>query len=154
MRLFHLAYRLETDVLEIDTPGRSVAPQGADDLAKFQVTLRNALVLGANLALQTEESEIGGFEREVPRGDVLQPQIVLYDDVPGGAGYVESLSRRLPQAAAAALERLEQCTCLDSCYRCLRSYYNQMEHKLLDKRLVIETLRNIAAYAPSASISR
>ncbi len=154
VRLFHLAYRLETDVLEIDTPGRSVAPQGADDLAKFQVTLRNALVLGANLALQTEESEIGGFEREVPRGDVLQPQIVLYDDVPGGAGYVESLSRRLPQAAAAALERLEQCTCLDSCYRCLRSYYNQMDHKLLDKRLVIEALRNIAAYAPSASISR
>jgi ATP-dependent helicase YprA (DUF1998 family) len=135
-------------VLEIDLPSVS------SDLEKFQVTLRNALVFGANLALQTEESEIGGFEREVLRGDVLQPQIVLYDDVPGGAGYVESLSRRLPQAAAAALERLEQCSCLDSCYRCLRSYYNQAEHKLLDKRLVMETLRNIIDYAPSASLSR
>jgi len=148
LRPFHLSYRLETDVLEIDLPSVS------SDLEKFQVTLRNALVFGANLALQTEESEIGGFEREVLRGDVLQPQIVLYDDVPGGAGYVESLSRRLPQAAAAALERLEQCSCLDSCYRCLRSYYNQAEHKLLDKRLVMETLRNITDYAPSASLSR
>lgn len=153
VRPFHLAYRLETDVLEIDIPGMPAARM-VDGLVKFQTTLRNALVLGANLALQTEESEIGGFEREVPRGDLLQPQIVLYDDVPGGAGYVESLSRRLPQAAAAALERLEQCTCLDSCYRCLRSYYNQMEHKLLDKRLAIETLRNMAEYATSASMSR
>ena len=148
VRPFHLAYRLETDVLEIDLPG--VLP----DPEKYQVTLRNALVLGANLALQTEESEIGGFEREVLRGNMLQPQIVLYDDVPGGAGYVENLSRRLPQAASAALERLEQCSCLDSCYRCLRSYYNQNEHKLLDKRLVIETLRNIGDYAPRASLIR
>lgn len=147
VRPFHLAYRLETDVLEIDVPNRpttiSVTP-GAD---KFLVTLRNALVLGANLALQTEESEIGGFEREIPRDGVLQPQIVLYDDVPGGAGYVENLSRRLPQAAAAALERLEECSCLDSCYRCLRSYYNQAEHKYIDKRLVIETLQCFAESA-------
>lgn len=149
VRPFHLAYRLETDVLEIDLPGMSPDPE------KYRVTLRNALALGANLALQTEESEIGGFEREVVRaGDVQQPQIVLYDDVPGGAGYVENLSRRLPQAAAAALERLEQCSCLDSCYRCLRSYYNQHEHRLLDKRLVIETLRTIAAYAPDVNLSR
>ena len=154
LRPFHLAYRLETDVLEMDIPNGPVTPEVPSDPEKFQVTLRNALVLGANLALQTEESEIGGFEREVLHGTILQPQIVLYDDVPGGAGYVESLSRRLPQAAAAALERLEQCSCLDSCYRCLRSYYNQMEHKLLDKRLVIEMLRNIAEYTPSASMSR
>jgi hypothetical protein len=148
VRPFHLAYRLETDVLEIDVPGTSPDPE------KYRVTLRNALVLGANLALQTEESEIGGFEREVARGDLLQPQIVLYDDVPGGAGYVENLSRRLPQAATAALERLEQCSCLDSCYHCLRSYYNQTEHKLLDKRLVVETLRHIAEHASSASLLR
>src|SRR5579883_1742307 len=61
VRPFHLAYRLETDVLEIDLPGVSSDPE------KYRVTLRNALVLGANLALQTEESEIGGFEREVLR---------------------------------------------------------------------------------------
>jgi len=154
VRPFHLAYRLETDVLEIDLPGMPGAEGDAVDLEKYRVTLRNALVLGANLALQTEESEIGGFEREVSRGDLLQPQIVLYDDVPGGAGYVESLSRRLSQAAAAALERLNDCTCLDSCYRCLRSYYNQLEHKLLDKRLVIETLRNMAEQVTNASLNR
>ena len=58
--------RLETDVLEIDIPGIP-ALEIPDDLVKFQTTLRNALVLGANLALQTEESEIGGFEQAAGR---------------------------------------------------------------------------------------
>lgn len=140
IRAFHLAYRLETDVLEIDIPGQLTTSSSAD---AFLVTLRNALVLGANLAMQTEEGEIDGFERAVARGSLLLPQIVLYDDVPGGAGYVERLSRILPEAAVAALERLTQCTCVDSCYRCLRSYRNQSEHKLLDKRLIIDTLQQI-----------
>jgi rubrerythrin len=150
MRTFHLAYRLETDVLEIDVPGPT---EKASEGEKYFVTLRNALVLGANLALETEEGEIAGFEREVSRGGTLQPQIVLYDDVPGGAGYVERLSRLLPAAAGAALERLEQCTCVDSCYRCLRSYHNQWEHKLLDKRLVVETLRRVGEAKPVSSLS-
>jgi ATP-dependent helicase YprA (DUF1998 family) len=51
----------------------------------------------------------------------------------------------LPEAALAALELLQQCECVDSCYRCLRNYRNQSEHALLDKRLVIETLQNLAA---------
>ena len=116
----------------------SVTPDGKD---KTLVTLRNALVLGANLALQTQEGEIAGFERAILRDGYSQRQIILYDDVAGGAGYVERLSNKLPEAANAALERLEQCSCVDSCYRCLRSYYNQWEHQLLDKRLIIDTLR-------------
>lgn len=143
VRSFHLAYRLETDVLEIDVPGAVEFIQ-SEKKEKRLVTLRNALVLGANLALETEQGEIAGFERGVARGDLLQPQIILYDDVPGGAGYVERLARLLPEAAAAALERLEHCPCVDSCYRCLRSYYNQSEHDLLDKRLILETLRDLA----------
>jgi ATP-dependent helicase YprA (DUF1998 family) len=154
VRSFHLAYKMETDVLEIDIPGAAfptsqaeaweILPDTLEAAVKYPITLRNALVLGANLALQTEADEIAGFEREVLRDGYRQRQIILYDDVPGGAGYVERLSRFLPAAAAAALERLEQCACVDSCYRCLRSYYNQWEHKLLDKRLVIDTLYQIA----------
>lgn len=142
LRNFHLAYRLETDVLAIDVPGFSTSRENARD--SRLVTLRNALVLGANLALETEEGEIAGFEHVVAHDEWLLPQIVLYDDVPGGAGYVERLAHLLPETAAAALDRLEQCPCVDSCYRCLRSYYNQAEHRLLDKRLVMETLRQLA----------
>ena len=147
-RPFHLAYRLDTDVLALDVAG-APAEQAQQD--RYLVTLRNALVLGANLALQTEEGEIAGFERDVSRGEALLRQIVLYDDVPGGAGYVERLGRSLPEAAAAALDRLTNCACVDSCYRCLRGYHNQWEHQLLDKRLVIETLERIAG-APAVKV--
>lgn len=91
VRNFHLAYKLETDVLEIEIP-EAVLP--AIERASFWITLRNALVLGANLALETEESEIAGFERvdaeEEEHARIVK--IVLYDDVPGGAGYVEPQS--------------------------------------------------------------
>lgn len=150
VRAYHLAYRLETDVLEIDVPDRSVEQAKRDS---FLVTLRNALVLGANIALQTEEGEIAGFERTVSRDTLLLPQIVLYDDVAGGAGYVERLSTLLPEATAAALERLVNCACVDSCYRCLRSYRNQSEHALLDKRQIIETLQRITETAAIPSMT-
>ena len=141
-------------MLEIAIPGAPFPTSGPetwenqpdllDAAEKYPITLRNALVLGANLTLQTEEDEIAGFEREVFHDGHRQRQIILYDDVPGGAGYVERLSRLLPAAAAAALERLDQCACVDSCYRCLRTYYNQREHQQLDKRLVIEVLRQLS----------
>ncbi len=150
VRAYHLAYRLETDVLEIDVPGRSGEQSERDS---FLVTLRNALVLGANIALQTEEGEIAGFERKVPCDTLFLPQIVLYDDVAGGAGYVERLSTMLPEAAAAALERLVNCACVDSCYRCLRGYRNQTDHALLDKRQVIDTLQRIVEAAAIPSIA-
>jgi ATP-dependent helicase YprA (DUF1998 family) len=112
----------------------------------------DALVLGANIAMQTDDGEINGFERIVQRGQQQRvPQIVLYDDVPGGAGYVERLSHMLPIAAQSAYDRLHQCTCVDSCYRCLRTYKNQREHKLLDKRLVLETLQMIIETMVSTS---
>lgn len=154
-RRFHLAYKLDTDVLEIDIPAATFPKSAAEGNAwnrleaaeNYPITLRNALVLGANLVLQTQEDEIAGFERKVSRDHDDQQQIILYDDVPGGAGYVERLSRLLPEAAAAVLERLEQCACVDSCYRCLRTYYNQLEHRQLDKRLVIDVLHQLAESA-------
>lgn len=140
-RAFHLAYTLETDVLTIDIPGLSLTPNEHDP---FLVTLRHALVLGANIVLQTEDTEIGGFARSVQVNHQYLPQIVLYDDVPGGAGYVEQLSRMLPEVAQAAFQRLEHCDCLNSCYRCLRTFNNQREHTLLDKRLIRPILQQIA----------
>jgi hypothetical protein len=35
---------------------------------------------------------------------------------------------------------LSECTCGDSCYRCLRSYRNQRIHSRLDRHLVAEGL--------------
>ena len=38
---------------------------------------------------------------------------------------------------------LDGCQCEKSCYKCLRSYGNQFEHKLLDKRLIAPYLDSL-----------
>ncbi len=137
---FHLAYNLTTDVLTLRTTHAPHDPMAVD---AFFATLRNALVLGANLTLETERDEIHGFERVVTDDDGDAMEIVLYDNVVGGAGYVDRLASVIPAAAAAVQERLACCACVTSCYRCLRTYQNQGEHDLLDKRLILPMLQEI-----------
>ena len=62
--------------------------------------------------------------------------IVLYDNVPGGAGLVAQLEapRVFRRMLDAARERLiGNCGCDSSCYGCLRSYRNQFAHPYLNR---------------------
>ena len=72
---------------------------------------------------------------------------MIYDVMPGGTGYLPKLFANggagLRAAASEALHRLEMCTCADSCHRCLRDFWNQRHHLLLDRFQVIGTLRRI-----------
>ena len=66
-----------------------------------------------------------------------EPAIMLYDDVPGGAGLVAQLEERhvLRQELRNALGRVSgDCGCDSSCYGCLRSYRNQFAHTFLDRK--------------------
>lgn len=68
--------------------------------------------------------------------------IVLYDSVPGGAGHAHRVADLLPQLFSAARRRVEECDCGEetSCYGCLRSYRNQRDHELLERRLALTVL--------------
>ena len=69
--------------------------------------------------------------------------IVLYDNVPGGAGLVALLEHAevFWEALTHAYERVQgHCGCDSSCYGCLRSYRNQFAHTHLDRRMALEFL--------------
>jgi hypothetical protein len=74
--------------------------------------------------------------------------LVIYDTMPGGTGYLPKLltddGAGLRAAARTALERLAGCDCERSCHRCLRDFWNQRDHRLLDRHAVIPTLRRLA----------
>src|SRR5690606_27782768 len=59
--------------------------------------------------------------------------IVLYDDVPGGAGYVRQIRDNIETVLHAAhhVVSCPDCGPETSCYRCLRDYNNQFYHPLL-----------------------
>ncbi len=80
--------------------------------------------------------------------DSLIPPIVLYDNVPGGAGLVARLAEKdiLGKCLNAALARVNgSCGCgdNDSCYGCLRSYRNQFAHEFLRRGPVRQYLQGI-----------
>lgn len=86
------------------------------------------------------------------------PPIVLYDDVPGGAGLVARLEDEgvLRLALQAALERVNgRCGCGEesSCYGCLRTYRNQFAHPFLQRGPVARHLQHILAGLVSPTLS-
>jgi ATP-dependent helicase YprA (DUF1998 family) len=52
-------------------------------------------------------------------------EIILYDNTPGGAGFVKEGFENLDKVAFEAQNICENCNCLEACYNCLKNYSNQ-----------------------------
>ena len=129
-----LGYEFNADSLIIPVPA-SLVPQAQHDA--FSVTLGKALVAGAVELLELEPEEIAFFHHRTPSNGTA---LILYETAPGGAGYLQAMARSLRAVAENAIERLYNHDCATACYRCLKSYRNQMWHHLLDKDLVRDVL--------------
>jgi len=97
-------------------------------------------MLTAVRALDIVPDDVGGTLHYAVAGT---PSLVIYDAVPGGAGHAHRIAERLPDLAAAALARVEGCTCGDetSCYGCLRTYSNQNWHDQLSRGVAARIIR-------------
>ena len=78
--------------------------------------------------------------------DTAQGELIVFDRIPGGAGYVESVIEQLPKILDRMIELTEKCenpNCEDegSCYACLRSYGNQFYWDRLNRRIVYRWLK-------------
>ncbi len=143
-----LAYRYRTDalVLAIPRPGDSSA-EDPKAISPTLETLAEALLAASTVVLELEPGEVSGFlRRSAP--DRNGDEIVLYENVPGGAGYVEEIARRLPDVAVVAQKRLFGHDCVKACYLCLKHYRNQWRHARLDKERVRDILRLLAELDP------
>ncbi len=67
---------------------------------------------------------------------------VLFDNTPGGAGYVRQLQdpKVLEEMLREAFRTVAVCSCGEetTCYGCLRNYYNQKQHDIMKRRYAIE----------------
>ena len=100
-----------------------------------------AFLEGISSALGIERNDIDGvleMNQEEQSFDIL-----IYDNVPGGAGHVKRLLDKdaIIRSLKAALVKVSQSCCDEntSCYNCLRNYYNQMQHNKL-RRIYAKTL--------------
>lgn len=143
-----LAFQFKTDTLQIRFDGvRPEAPAITDNA--FWLSLQTAFVSSAAEVLGIPARDIDGTFRsqfEHGRGG----ELVVFDRVPGGAGYVERIRHELLNIFRAAHNRTRNCrnqTCdpRGSCYACLRSYANQFQWDLLNRGLVADWLEAILA---------
>lgn len=111
----------------------------------FWLSLLYALLGGMCDALGIEDGDINGVIRPIDRGDgTVGQEVVIFDDVPGGAGHALRLEGEgeLLDVLRAAHARVANCECGESaaCYACLRSYRNQFCHDLLARGPVADYL--------------
>lgn len=126
-------------------------------------TVSEALAAAACHLLELEPGELMAEFRPAltPAGTTgLEAEVFLYDTLPGGAGF----STQLPELSLAlfekALDLLVNCEedCDASCYRCLRSFKNKFEHRLLDRHVGAQLIRylidgQLADFSPTRMAS-
>ena len=132
---FSLGHELDTDVVRLQFP------QMYDPWEAYSVAY--AVLLGAAERMSVPATDLNVTITGVEASN--ETAIVLYDNVPGGAGLVAQLEHEsvFQEMLTNARERVQgNCGCDSSCYGCLRSYRNQFAHPHLNRERAWEFLND------------
>ncbi len=142
LEYLRLGHRFQTDVARFTIP-----MLGSSEKIGYPQALSflYAFLEGVSIALGIERNDIDGvLELNL---DWQSYDILLYDNVPGGAGHVKRLLSRdsIVNSLKAALEKVSKNCCDEntSCYNCLRNYYNQSYHNKLQRKLAIDVIKRL-----------
>ena len=145
-----LGHIFETDVRALAFARPIPSFDGDDPEApreeSFLRTLAEALRLAAVRLLQVDSRDLAATFQQ----DRHRPVAILYDSVPGGAGY----SRRLGSGGALSTRNLVRkavdvlscrAGCASSCVRCLNDYGNQAHWEKFDRHIVLSWLEALTS---------
>lgn len=139
----NLAHEFETDILQIRFNLAGVGPKPVSD-EEFWASLTSAFVFAAAEELSIPNRDLDGiYQSQSLQGS--SGELVIYDKVPGGAGYVQRIGEQLPEILKRVYARTKNCgnpLCDEnsSCYTCLRSYQNQFMWAKLKRNAVTSWL--------------
>ncbi len=107
-----------------------------------------ALALTAAEMLEIPSTELGATF--YPNG--ASHSILIYDNVPGGAGHAYRLRDHVRELVELSWQRVDDCTCGEStcCYGCLATYTNQALHGKLSRAGAKRVLGTIVGHDPAA----
>jgi DEAD/DEAH box helicase/MrfA Zn-binding domain/Helicase conserved C-terminal domain len=141
-----MGHEFVTDVVQLRFLYPIVQDGGVVDSTGFAFSLAYALMEGAAEVLEVPSTDLSATVAYGAQQAI--PPIVLYDNVPGGAGLVARLENQndMKKCLEIALSRVDgKCGCDEdtSCYGCLRSYRNQFAHDSLRRGPVKHYLDSI-----------
>lgn len=127
------------------------------------LTIMYSLLEGLSRALNVDRNELSGClqwyqDNDQPNGSY---GIVLFDNTPGGAGYVRQLKATdvFARMIYEGYKVVEGCCCGGqeadtSCYSCLRNYYNQKHHDNIKRKYALEFYKTLCGDVSIPAISR
>jgi len=138
------------DVIKIDVPepfDQDGNPLPEALFESFYTTLAQAIIEGIQISMNVDVDEIQYFLMPDPENN-KKSSIILHETSEGGAGILESFLNRstfhdVMRQALTILHENEEKQCDRACYECLCNYYNQYEHDILNRKLVLPILRNL-----------
>lgn len=147
------------DVFSVLIPKNdSDLPEGMDR-DSFYITLKEAFLRAVLLTFSLDENEVGAFAAPAKNGPYQR--IILYETEEGGIGILSALQdlaifRSICQKAleivhienSKTLAETED-ACEKSCYDCLLGYWNQREHQVIDRSLILNDLQALVNVQPA-----
>jgi len=132
---------------------------------EFYITLKEALVQSLLLTYNLEESELDCFLNPLP--ETSNMQIVIFETEEGGTGILKSLFDAQTDQFEKFLANLSlilhidsidpyketKDACISGCYNCLLSFRNQVEHRFINRQLLIPLLKELANFKELKQIS-
>ena len=101
------------------------------------MTLKNAIINSAQRILYAQDGEIDGEVNPAER------EIILYDNVDGGVGYVTQIIEKFDVILKDAAEMVLLCDCENGCPNCLWSYRRKRDIPYIDKKLIEPFLEKV-----------
>jgi ATP-dependent helicase YprA (DUF1998 family) len=129
-------------------------PPGIKDTA-FWLSFQTAFVGAAADVLSIPARDLDGTYRTQASSE-SKVELVIFDRIPGGAGYVHRVRQDLRSILGATLRRVDKCRnprCdrKGSCYCCLRTYYNQFQWEHLRREAIADWLGMYLSGLPELS---
>jgi DEAD/DEAH box helicase domain-containing protein len=144
----YLYRELQSEAVRILLPLANVAQSEATKLSFIAV-----LLMGLKIYFKGEVQHLDITEMQEPSagGFTMSQYLVLYDQIPGGTGYLKELMRspeNLLRLLQQAYDRLASCSCKDDetkdgCYRCILAYRNSRNRGFISRREAMKLLRDI-----------
>ena len=123
------------------------------DEVVFAKTLANVFIQSICTVMNLDDNEINGFYQPIVGQN---GKLIIYETSEGGTGTLSSIVRDSDLLKRIALKSLDilhfdsngndlDSACSTSCYNCICNFFNQRDHKLLDRQTVKEFLLRLAS---------
>lgn len=102
----------------------------------------NAIISFKNALINASQRIVGADDGEID-GIVKDNTLILYDNVEGGTGYVNTIYETFDEIIRETVLLLLKCNCQKGCLKCLYSYRRRIEIPSIDKRKIIHYSKSI-----------